>query len=379
MNLAHRELSGRTNKMKTRFPATVEDAFLEKVLPGTSPKIIALREEIKVINAQANRSLTRAILLCGESGVGKNHFARVLAAHALLISRQGKEQEEIFENWATHATHELTEVLVPGIPAPMLEAELFGARKGAYTGLDRDREGAFGGEGSIILLDEIGDCPMELQAKLLHVVDTGRFRPLGGGEERETTKRILLATNRNLPALVADGKFRQDLLWRIDAQLSLPALREQPENIEDIARAIQDRQKHSYENALVTLPSLAASDLKWARGYRWPGNVRQLERAIAQFLIRGGRLPLKDIALEQERQFAGSQEGSLAADLRRMRAIGSPGAALQRGEMLARREVLAWFDEVAPDNAILRRIFPDVKPHSVRVKISQWRAELNPA
>lgn len=377
--MAHRKLSGRTKKMKTRFPATVEDAFLEKVLPGNSPKIIALREEIKVINAQANRSLTRAILLCGESGVGKNHFSRVLAAHALLISRQGKEQEEIFENWLTHATHELTEVLVPGIPAPMLEAELFGARKGAYTGLDRDREGAFGGEGSFILLDEIGDCPMDLQAKLLHVVDTGRFRPLGGGEERETTKRILLATNRNLPALVAEGKFRQDLLWRIDAQLSLPALREQPENIEDIARAIQDRQKQSYENALVKLPTLAASDLKWARSYRWPGNVRQLERAIAQFMIRGGRLTLKDIALEQERQFAGSEEGSLAADLRRMRAIGSPGAALQRGEMIARREVLAWFDEVSPDNAILRRIFPDVKPHSVRVKISQWRAELTSA
>lgn len=363
--------------MKASYPATVEDAFLQKVLPGTSPKLVGLREEIKVINIQANRGLARAILLCGESGVGKNHFARVLAAHALLISRQGAEQEDVFENWSTHALHELTEVLVPGIPATMLEAELFGAKRGAYTGLDRDREGAFGGDGSIILLDEIGDCPLELQAKLLHVVDTGRFRPLGGGEERETSKRILLATNRNLPALVAEGKFRQDLLWRIDAQLSLPALREQPENIERIALAIQERLKGAYENALVTLPSLSAGDLKWAHSYRWPGNVRQLERAIAQFLIRNGRLQLKTIALEQERLFAGSQEGSLAADLRRMRSIGSPGAALQRGEMAARREVLAWYDEVEPDNAVLSRIFPDVKPHSVRVKISQWRAEVS--
>ena len=354
--------------------SSAEDAFLRKALPGSSPKIEQLREEIKVINAPANRAMAKAILLDGESGVGKNHLARVLAAHTAVMLSQGPEQAEIINNWETNARISLTEILVPGIPSSVLEAELFGAMKGSYTDLKSDRVGAFGSDGTFILLDEIGDCPMEIQTKLLHVVDTGSYRPLGG-EEQRTEKRILLATNRDLQALTRQGKFRQDLLWRLDTKLTLPALREQPENIASLITTIYEKHAKSYENALVTLPKVSPRDITWAEGYRWPGNIRQLDRAVAQFMIRSGKMSLKEIALAQERQFAApvTAEGSLSLELESLKPIGSLDKALKRELSAARQTIVVWFDEKRPGNAELKRVFPQSKPTSVRAKISQWR------
>ena len=362
--------------MKRNKPtATGEDAFLEKALPGTSAKVMRLREEVKVINAPANRPLAKAILLDGESGTGKNHLARVLAAHTALLLSQGPDQEAILENWETYGRNQLTAILVPGIPATILEAELFGAKRGSYTDLKTDRDGAFAGEGAFILLDEIGDCPMDIQTKLLHVVDTGTYRPLGG-EDTQTEKRILLATNRDLRTLVGQGKFRQDLLWRLDTRLTLPALREQPENIGPLIASIYEKHAAAYENSLVTLPTLSAKEIAWAKNYGWPGNIRQLDRALAQFMIRSGKVSLADIASEQEHHFASpppTEACTLSSDLYANKAVGSLNNALKRELRTTRQAILAWYDECRPDNAVLRKVFPENKPSSVRAKLSQWR------
>src|SRR5687767_14338533 len=116
MNLARTQLRGRHKRMKNLYPATIEDTFLQHVLPGTSARTVTLRDEIKIINNPANRDHVRVVLLRGETGVGKNHLARVITAHERFLQLPEDEQKDILEEWPIHARNYLQEVLLPGIP-----------------------------------------------------------------------------------------------------------------------------------------------------------------------------------------------------------------------------------------------------------------------
>ncbi len=161
----------------------------------------------------------------------------------------------------------------------MLESELFGHVKGAFTGADRDRKGLFREcQGGTILLDEIGETPLKMQAGLLRVLQERRVRPVGGNREEEIDVRLLFATNRDLSQLVAAGKFREDLYYRIHVvEVRVPALRERPEDIPQLVDHFLGLFAARYKREKNGLTKEALQRLAQ---YGWPGNVRQLENVL---------------------------------------------------------------------------------------------------
>ncbi|ARD12656.1 Fis family transcriptional regulator [Pseudomonas savastanoi pv. fraxini] len=168
-------------------------------------------------------------------------------------------------------------------PEALLESELFGYCKGAFTGADRDRPGLFDvAHGGTLLLDEIGDMPMLLQAKLLRVLQEGEIRPLGANKVRKVDVRIIAATHRDLPTLIAEGRFREDLYYRLaQFPIELPPLRQRVGDIEILARHFSDKACQHSQRDPVQWSRAAVTALS---GYAFPGNVRQLkgfvERAV---------------------------------------------------------------------------------------------------
>jgi transcriptional regulator with PAS, ATPase and Fis domain len=154
------------------------------------------------------------------------------------------------------------------IPAELIEAELFGAEAGAYTGAGKSREGKFeAADGGTLFLDEIGNLPLAGQVKLLRVLETGRFQRLGSNREKQVKVRIISATNADLPAMIRAGQFREDLYYRLNViQLNLPALADRPEDILPLAQAFLDKDKQLDANAKAALLA-----------HTWPGNVRELK------------------------------------------------------------------------------------------------------
>jgi DNA-binding NtrC family response regulator len=154
------------------------------------------------------------------------------------------------------------------IPAELIEAELFGAEAGAYTGAGKSREGKFeAADGGTLFLDEIGNLPLAGQVKLLRVLETGRFQRLGSNREKQVKVRIISATNADLPAMIRVGQFREDLYYRLNViQLNLPALADRPEDILPLAQAFLDKDKQLDANAKAALLA-----------HTWPGNVRELK------------------------------------------------------------------------------------------------------
>ncbi len=206
-----------------------------------------------------------AVLLTGESGTGKERVAEAL----VQVSRRAARPFVRF-NCAS---------LVPDLA----EAELFGHARGAFTGAVRARVGLFGeADGGTLLLDEVGELPPALQAKLLRVLQEGEVRPVGEERSRNVDVRVIAATHRDLADLVARGAFREDLYWRLNVvHLHVPALREHPEDIPLLARHFLAR----FSERFGTGP-LRAGDEVFARlaAWHWPGNVRELEHAIEKLV-----------------------------------------------------------------------------------------------
>jgi DNA-binding NtrC family response regulator len=219
------------------------------------------------------------VLLTGETGTGKEEIARA-------IHRGSQRAAEPF-----------LAVNCAAVPETLLESEMFGATRGAYTGADRDRPGLFRlAHGGTLLLDEIGDMPAAMQAKLLRVLQDGRIRPVGGSVEIAVDVRIIAATHRDLPSLVADGRFRQDLFWRLAvAEVRVPPLRERRDDIPLLAEHFLPRL--GADAGAGTDSSLDPSALEALRAFDWPGNVRQLQAVLARALLRsgGGRLSIADL------------------------------------------------------------------------------------
>jgi two-component system response regulator PilR (NtrC family) len=220
------------------------------------------------------------VYIAGESGVGKELVAR-------LIHEQGARSGGPF-----------VPVNCGAIPAELMESELFGHRKGAFTGAHADKEGLFqNANGGTLFLDEVAELPLHLQVKLLRVIQEKSVRPVGATSELPLDVRILSATHKNLAALVEDGRFRHDLYYRINViELVVPPLRERRDDIAQIAAAIMQRLAAEQGEPALSLSEQALAALV---EYPFPGNVRELEnileRAIA--LCEGARIELSDLAL----------------------------------------------------------------------------------
>jgi DNA-binding NtrC family response regulator len=226
-----------------------------------SPLMQAVYRDAAVIAPSDSR-----VLITGESGVGKEAVADVIHA------------------WSRRAAGPLVKVNCAAIPENLLESELFGHEKGAFTGAIQQRIGRFEeANGGTIFLDEIGELPSALQAKLLRVINDGTFRRIGSGRDLHTDARVLAATNRDLEAQMAAGQFREDLFYRLNVmEVHIPPLRERPEDILPLATHFIgqfSRQKSRFST------TVAAGLMS----YRWPGNVRELRNAMerAALLSRG--------------------------------------------------------------------------------------------
>jgi formate hydrogenlyase transcriptional activator len=236
-----------------------EDKF--EGIVGRSAVISALRKQIKVVAPTGS-----TVLILGETGTGKELFAR--AIHDLSPRRN----------------RPFIKVNCAAIPAGLIESELFGHERGAFTGAIARRIGRFEmADGGTLLLDEIGDIPLELQPKLLRVLQEQEFEPIGSTQTTRVDARILAATSRDLTRMVADREFRPDLYYRLNVfPLRVPALRERSEDIPFLVRHFTDRYGERIGKCVTTI-SLEAMEV-FLR-YSWPGNVRELQNVIERAVI----------------------------------------------------------------------------------------------
>jgi len=228
---------------------------------SANPKIKSLLELIKQV-----ASTDATILIEGESGTGKGLFAR--AVHYLSPRAEGA----------------FIEINCAAIPHDLLESELFGHERGAFTGAVATKKGKFelAHHGSLFL-DEIGEMPLDLQVKLLHVLENQKFTRLGGTQFLQTNTRIIAATNRNLREEVTQKRFRQDLFYRLKVvYLHIPPLRERPEDIPALAQYFLNKHQNSAPQKITRFSEEA---LQLLLQYPWPGNVREMENVILQAMI----------------------------------------------------------------------------------------------
>ncbi len=211
------------------------------------------------------------------------------------------------------------------LPSELIEAELFGAEAGAYTGANRSREGKFkAAEGGTLFLDEIGNLPLSGQMKLLRVLETGRFEPLGSNDEQEVSVRVISATNADLPAKIRDGSFRQDLYYRLNTiEVIIPPLAERRDDIMPLA-----------EHVLAADKQLSAAAKRALLNHDWPGNVRELKNALerAALLSTGREINVANLALPKQisAKSGGSRQRGKAAGNKTILDKATIEAALER-------------------------------------------------
>ena len=245
-------------------PGLLGEQYLREYAPllGSSPKMRAIRQIIEEV-----AGTNAAVLVRGESGVGKEIVAR--AIHA---ASPRHDQPFVKVNCAA-------------LPAELLESELFGHEKGSFTGAYRRKPGKFefANKGTMFL-DEIGDLPRALQAKLLHVLQDYEFSRIGGRELIRVDTRVIAATNKNLETALETGDFREDLYYRLNVvEIRVPPLRERTDEIEGLTSALLARFNREYGRS-VTLGSETTALLK---RYPWPGNIRELDNVVRRLVLLG--------------------------------------------------------------------------------------------
>ncbi len=248
------------------------------VLLGQSKSMERVRQLIrKLARSQA------PVYISGESGTGKELAAR-------LIHQQGPR-----------ADHPFVAVNCGAIPQELMESELFGHKKGSFTGASSDKEGLFqSADGGTLFLDEIADLPLHMQVKLLRAIQEKRVRPVGGQQEIPVDVRIISATHKQLAQLVESGEFRQDLFYRINViELPLPPLRERSEDIPLLAQHFLTRL--SRQNA-IRKPRISGAAMTALMGYPFPGNIRELENILERSvtLFEGDNLQAEDLQLPEQ-------------------------------------------------------------------------------
>jgi two-component system response regulator HydG len=235
-----------------------------------------MREVVRMIEAVAYSATT--VLVTGESGTGKELVARALHARS------------------PRKAHPFVALNCGALTETLLESELFGHVKGAFTGAQRDQKGLFdAADGGTIFLDEIGDIPMATQVRLLRVLQEGEIKRVGSADSVKVDVRVIAATHRDLPKLVKAGKFREDLFYRLNViNIPLPSLRDRVEDVPLLAHHFLRRYAERLAKKVRTLSPEA---IELLCGYRWPGNVRELENAVerAVVLCRGEAVSPADL------------------------------------------------------------------------------------
>ena len=247
-----------------RLRREVDSARREKLPPiiGASPGLKAALQRLE----KAGRSPSATILLRGETGSGKGLLARYLHAHS------------------ARAEQPFVELNCSAIPEQLLESELYGHEKGAFTDAKRFKKGLFElADGGALFLDEIGEMTPGLQAKLLHVLETRTFRRVGGGSDITVDVRVIAATHRDLQKAVAEGRFREDLYFRLNVvPIEVPPLRERPEDV----RLMAEHFIAQFCRELARPPvRLQPEALRLMLDYRWPGNVRELRNLVERVVL----------------------------------------------------------------------------------------------
>ena len=239
-----------------------DDEGLDGAFIGSSS---AMLEACKGIGRVAAQDVP--LLILGESGTGKERAARAVHQHS------------------ARATAPFLALNCAAIPENLLESELFGHERGAFTGADRRRIGKFEQcSGGTILLDEVGDMPLPLQAKILRLLQEQAFQRVGGTETIRTNVRVIAATHRDLRALAAEGKFREDLYYRLAVStIRLPPLRERGEDLPILVRHFLARYNRELGRDVRDVSPEAMARL---RAHSWPGNVRELQSVLKQALLR---------------------------------------------------------------------------------------------
>ena len=266
----HKEMIETVQRLASATPPAQADiAAAHKHVPAKSVipiagKSVAIQSVLASIAKVAPTNAT--VLVCGETGTGKELVAQAIhqqspRAHKPLIS-----------------------VNCAAIPESLIEAELFGHQKGAFTGADTARSGLIAAaDGGTLFLDEIGELPLEAQARLLRVLQENEVRAIGSVESRRIDVRLIAATHRDLQQLCRDGKFREDLYFRINVfQIMLPPLRDHKEDIPELAHLFL---KQLSEQMGKAPPPLSPTTLEAMQQHMWPGNVRELKNALQRAMI----------------------------------------------------------------------------------------------
>ena len=257
--------------IKERKSLEFENEYLQEELRGNYSSIVGDSPALKKVLAQIDMvAPTNAnVLILGESGTGKELVARAI------------------HDRSPRKAAALVRVNCASVPRELFESEFFGHVRGAFTGAVKDRVGRFElANGGTLLLDEIGEVPLELQSKLLRVLQEGQFEKVGEDRTRTVDARIIAATNRDLADEVKAGRFREDLYYRLSVfPIELPPLRDRTEDIPTLARHFLQQ---SARKLGVNAPHLTSANLNQLQSYDWPGNVRELQNVIERAVIRAG-------------------------------------------------------------------------------------------
>jgi DNA-binding NtrC family response regulator len=280
-----------------------------------------------------------SVLLLGETGVGKELLAQ--AIHRL----------------SSRATKPMLALNCAGLSESIIEAELFGHEKGAYTGAAEANRGLLeSADGGTVFLDEVGEMPASIQAKLLRVIETREVLPVGARKVRSIDVRFLAATNRNLEAEADKGSFRRDLFYRLNGMcIVIPPLRERRFEIEALARKFVEAA--AQESGRETVPSISAAALAALQAYDWPGNVRELKNMIERALVLCDGPQIEVAHLPADKLAAASSPGTPPAAGAPARAL-SPEEQAEKVKMMAALDSCAWNQSRAAEQmGMSRRTF----------------------
>jgi DNA-binding NtrC family response regulator len=272
--------------IEAALPSTQDTADCDKLI-GSSPQMLAVYDLVRRV-----ADLDASVLINGDSGTGKELVARAI------------------HNLSNRAKKPFVAVSCSAIPETLIESELFGHEKGAYTGSASTREGYLeqAGEGTLFL-DEIGELSLQIQVKLLRVLQQREFSRLGSTRLIPLRARVVFATHRDLPRMMTQGKFRQDLYYRINViKIECPALEEHPEDIPTLAYHFLRQYSQQYRKPI---KNIEADSLALLENYSWPGNVRELENVIQRAIIlaEGDTIRPQDLP-----QFSDSESGVVSIE-----------------------------------------------------------------
>ena len=257
------EAASKTEALEDKYQLALREleARESEFIVGNNPKM----KEISELIAKVAPTPT-TVLVRGESGTGKELVARAIHRHSSLSNQP------------------LVTLNCTALSPALLESELFGYKRGAFTGAYADRKGLFEkADGGTMFLDEIGDMSLEIQAKLLRTLQTGEIRAVGDLRTRKVSVRIIAATNQNLEKAIRDGAFREDLFYRINTfTITLPPLRERTEDIPFLAEYFLQRARAKVNKHVESIAPRAIALLK---NYSWPGNLRELENVIERAVV----------------------------------------------------------------------------------------------